>query len=70
MMNKKLETYLKQQLNYIQVNPDASEMFFHNAFGAVEWEIFRLDNMEEIENLSEAWETEWRPRFEKEIEVE
>ena len=67
MMNKKLETYLKHQLTNIQVNPSASEMFFHNAFGAVEWEIFRLDDMEEISNLREAWETEWMPRFNKEM---
>ena len=66
-MNKKLETYLEQQLINIQVNPSASEMFFHNAFGAVEWEIFRLDDMEEISNLREAWETEWMPRFNKEM---
>lgn len=67
MMDKRLETYLEQQLTNIQVNPSASKMFFHNAFGAVEWEIFRLDDVEEIENLREAWETEWRPRFEKEM---
>lgn len=67
MMNKKLETYLEQQLTNIQVNPSASEMFFHNAFGAIEWEIFQLDDMEEISNLREAWETEWMPRFNKEM---
>lgn len=67
MMNKKLETYLEHQLTNIQVNPSASEMFFHNAFGAVEWEIFRLDDMEEISNLRESWETEWMPRFDKEM---
>lgn len=67
MMNKKLETYLEQQLTNIQVNPSASEMFFHNAFGAIEWEIFQLDDMEEISNLREAWETEWIPRFNKEM---
>lgn len=67
MINKKLETYLEQQLTNIQVNPSASEMFFHNAFGVIEWEIFRLDDMEEISNLREAWETEWMPRFNKEM---
>lgn len=67
MMNERLESYLEMQLNFIDVNPTAAQMFFHNAFGAVEWEIFRLDDMEEIENLREAWETEWRPRFEKKI---
>lgn len=67
MMNERLKAYLEYQLNNIQANPGASEMFFHNAFGAVEWEIFRLNDIEEIGNLREAWETEWRPRFEKEI---
>ena len=67
MMNKKLETYLERQLTNILVHPSASEMFFHSALGAVEWEIFRLDNMEEISNLREAWETEWRPRFNKKM---
>ena len=67
MMNKRLETYLNTQLNFVKVNPSAGELFFHNGFGAIEWEIFRLDDMNEIENLREAWETEWRPRFEKAI---
>lgn len=59
MMNKDLFTYAQTQLDYIEIQPTAKQMFFHNVFGAFEWEFFRTGDTA----VMEAWENEWRDKF-------
>lgn len=58
-MMEQLERFVQIQYGFAHnaTTPDGVEPFFHNAFGAVQWEMFRTG-----EDLTEWWE-DWREKF-------
>lgn len=66
-MNELLIRYLEMQLAYIDQLPNLKERFYHNAFGAVDWESFRQPDPKKCHEIIDEWEKVWQPRFIKKV---
>ena len=62
-MSELMIRYLEMQLRYIDSLPDCGESFFHNAFGAMQWEAYRQTDPKVAHEIICEWEEVWKPRF-------
>lgn len=60
-MEYTLKSFINFQLACAKDIPDKAELFMHNAYGALYWEICRTNN----QDLIDDWELEYKPTFEK-----
>lgn len=56
-----IHAFVKTQLAYAEQMPSDAELFEHNAYGAVQWELYRAND----QKLADKWETVYKPAFEK-----
>lgn len=61
MTNYNIHSFIKTQLLYAEQMPSDAELFEHNAYGAVQWELYRAND----QKLADKWETVYKPAFEK-----
>lgn len=59
MINYNIHSFVKTQLLYAEQMPIDAELFKHNAYGAVSWELYRTND----HALEEQWETVYAPKF-------
>lgn len=59
MTNYNIHSFIKTQLLYAEQMPSDAELFKHNAYGAVQWELYRMND----QTLEEQWETVYAPKF-------
>lgn len=59
MTNYNIHSFIKAQLLYAEQMPSDAELFKHNAYGAVQWELYRTND----KTLEEQWETVYAPKF-------
>lgn len=51
MTNYNIHSFIKTQLLYAEQMPSDAELFKHNAYGAVSWELYRAND----QTLEEQW---------------
>ena len=59
-MKYTLDMFINFQLNCAKTSPDKAELFMHNAYGALYWEICRTND----QDLIDDWELKYKPAFE------
>lgn len=59
MTNYNIHSFIKTQLLYAEQMPSDAEFFKHNAYGAVQWELYRTNNS----TLETQWEIIYAPKF-------
>ena len=62
-----LEKTINQKLHLAKVSHDYSmvQIFFHQAFGAIELAMTMINDWEKEAVIADKWEREWKPAFEK-----
>lgn len=60
-MENTIISFINQQVRYARQNPMQAELYEHNAYGALVWEIQRTNN----QDLVDVWDDRYRPVFEK-----
>ena len=60
-MENTIISFINQQVRYAQQNPRQAELYEHNAYGALMWEI-QLTN---DQDLVDVWDDRYHPVFEK-----
>lgn len=63
---EKLINFIEMQLRWAKQTPESAKVFFHNAFGALQFYIIEhsLHN-EDYAELETLWNETYRPQFEK-----
>ena len=59
MTNYNIHSFIKTQLAYAEQMPSDAELFKHNAYGAVQWELYRTNDS----TLEAQWEIIYAPKF-------
>ena len=54
-----IHAFVKTQLAYAEQMPSDAELFKHNAYGAVQWELYRAND----QTLEKQWENVYAPKF-------
>ena len=60
-MENTIISFINQQVRYAQQNPAYAELYEHNAYGALMWEIQRTND----QDLVDVWGDRYRLVFEK-----
>ena len=60
-MENTIISFINQQVRYAQQNPMQAELYEHNAYGALIWEIQRTND----QDLVDIWDDRYHPVFEK-----
>lgn len=60
-MNNTLISFIDRQAEYARENPAYAELFEHNAYGALAYELQRTNN----QSLRDVWRDKYRPMFEE-----
>ena len=60
-MENTIISFINQQVSYALQNPMQTELYEHNAYGALIWEIQRTNN----QDLVDIWDDRYHPVFEK-----
>ena len=60
-MENTIISFINQQIRYAQRNPAYAELYEHNAYGALMWEIQRTND----QDLVDVWDDRYHPAFEK-----
>ena len=60
-MENTIISFINQQVRYAQQNPMQAELYEHNVYGALIWEIQRTNN----QDLVDIWDDRYHPVFEK-----
>ena len=60
-MENTITSFINQPMRYAQQNPMQAELYEHNAYGALMWEIQRTND----QDLVDVWNDRYRPVFEK-----
>lgn len=59
MTNYNIHSFIKTQLLYAEQMPSDVELFKHNAYGEVQWELYRTNDSA----LEAQWEIIYAPKF-------
>ena len=60
-MDNTIISFINQQVRYARQNSTYAELYEHNAYGALMWEIQRTND----QDLVDVWNDRYRPVFEK-----
>ena len=60
-MENTIISFINQQGKYARKNPAYAELYEHNAYGAIRWEIQRTND----QDLIDVWDDRYQPVFEK-----
>ena len=60
-MENTIISFINQQVKYAKEKPEYAELYEHNAYGALMWEIQRTNN----QDLIDVWDNRYRPVFGK-----
>lgn len=60
-MENDIISFINQQMKYAREYPAQAELFKHNAYGALMWEIQRTND----QSLMDVWDDRYCPIFEK-----
>lgn len=67
-MKEKLIAFFESRLHYMTVNPESDKLYFHQAFGALDFAMRLTDDWDAESELADLWNDEWKPKFEKQMD--
>jgi len=60
-MENTIVSFINQQMKWAREYPEQADLYEHNAYGALVWEIQRTND----QDLMDMWEDRFYPAFEK-----
>ena len=66
-MKEKLIAYFEHKRHQMAINPDAKELYFHQAFGALDFAMRLVDDWDAESELVDFWNEEWKSKLEAPI---
>lgn len=66
-MKEKLIAYFEHKLRQMDINPTVRNVYFDQAFGALDFAMRLTDDWDAESELIDVWNNEWKIKFENKI---
>ena len=66
-MKEKLIKYWERKEHQMDIFPKRKDVYFAHAFGALDFAMDAVNNLNEETEMMELWESEWKARLEGKI---